>query len=98
MLTVYNPNFLVTQTLEEEAADMRLLPNPVRDGRVRVEAPKGIVRVGVFNMLGQPLYEQEPRVPTFELPVPVSWPTGYYLVRIQQSDGLLREKLLYIIQ
>jgi hypothetical protein len=98
MLTVYNPNYLITQTLTEEAADMRLLPNPVRNGRVLVEAPKGIERVGIFNILGQPLYEQEPRTPTFEIAVPGSWPTGYYLVRVQQSDGLLREKLLYIIQ
>ncbi|MEQ8704998.1 MAG: T9SS type A sorting domain-containing protein [Phaeodactylibacter sp.] len=98
MLTVYNPSFLVTQTAAEEAGDMRLLPNPVSNGRVLVGAPKDIERICVFNMLGQPVYDQQPGTPTFELAVPGSWPTGYYLVRLQQSDGLLSEQLLYIIQ
>ncbi|NRA51914.1 MAG: T9SS type A sorting domain-containing protein [Phaeodactylibacter sp.] len=98
MLTVYHPNFLLTSIKEAQAADWKVLPNPVQNGQVQIEAAKNISRVCLFNMLGQCVYDQQQNARQINLPVPGDWPTGYYLIRAQLSDGILREKLLYIIQ
>lgn len=98
MLTVYHPDYLITKVEEAKAASLNILPNPVSNGQVNIQAPKNIERISFYNMLGQSVYDLHPAAQRLDLLLPGNWPTGYYLVRAQLANGLLQEKLLYIIQ
>ena len=92
---------ITSVTSAQEASQVTASPNPFREElRLTIQAGKaGQARVTLTDMLGREVYSRQAVLPAGPYQLRLdntasSLPQGYYLLRLQTSDGLWQAKLL----
>jgi hypothetical protein len=76
----------------EEEVEFTLYPNPARD-QINITTDNEIIRVDIFNQLGQVVYTQTVKNNYFNLNTS-QYTDGIYFVRITTDEGVATKKVL----
>ena len=97
--TISSPVSVITG-VEETNESITIYPNPLRNGPLMVEmSARGgaTVKISMFNMLGQPLYEEEFQIAGEKIArvIPAgNLADGIYIVKIKIGDRVLVKKVV----
>ena len=97
--SISKPSSVITGVEEIDEA-IAIYPNPLRNGPLRVEMNErggATVKLSIFNMLGQSVYEQEFQIGAEKIAreIPAgNLADGIYVVKIKVGDRILVRKVV----
>ena len=97
LLTVYNPNFLVSQTEAIPTDAFQCFPNPATGNQLEIRSARPIRRYRLTDMLGRPCLDSAvSKRKQLSVRLPANCPPGTYWLQVWAEGGRINEQLLLI--